>query len=48
MLFRCVGQAGIEEGEKKAAKTVSEIESNSAPVMDAEPAEEKKEEKEKA
>lgn len=37
-------QAGIEEGEKKAAQTVSEIESKSAPVMDAEPAEQKKEE----
>eukprot|EP00904_Undaria_pinnatifida_P004738 jgi/Undpi1/14265/HiC_scaffold_9.g03914.m1 len=43
-------QAGIEEGEAKAAKTVSEIESKSAPVMDAEPAaeEKKEEEKEKA
>lgn len=46
--FRCIGQAGIEEGEKKAARTISEIESTSAPVVDAEPAEKKEEETEKA
>lgn len=41
-------QAGIAEGEQKAAKTVAEIETKPAPVMDAEPAEQKKEETENA
>lgn len=40
-------QAGIVEGEAKA-KASSEIETKDAPVMDAEPAEQKKEEKESA
>lgn len=50
MTFRFVNsplQAGIEEGEQKTQNTIKEIEGNGL-TLDAEPAEKKKEEEEKA